>query len=702
MNKSWSFHNSIIIILIIFLIIFTFLPHDYPIQKTGIYLTCIVVALTVLTRKKSVYQFARRRKNFFLLSLIVFMLETSLLAYFSGGIHSPFFFLYLIPIIVIPLQFGSVYVFLLSSLAIISVIVQYFVFQEWQIGSILKLQGLEHLLDAIIQIFALTFIGFITYFLIKTEEKNRLQLNSTSRQLEEEKSKAITLSTTIANIDDGVFLVDQKEKIFAWNKAMENITGLVAKDVEGKKIYSLLRVYDQNGQQICTCPSKDRCPEGSAENTALFIHHQAEAYVNSRHLFVDHVSVPLLNPDGEFFATVEILQNAIKEREIQLIGDLAQITKSFSDFEETLKQIINKLARFCHVQKAVIFICDQAGALTNIQFFGVSDDEIEAYRKLSLYDLSYYPNSKIKKNFFSNRATNDSRLDKQTIRIFKIKKYLVYHLKIRNQVIGTLLLVNKKKSNFSLGDLECLDSLSGQIAAIIENAKLYDDLKKSVVRERQFIADVAHELKTPLTSLRNEAELILQRERPKMVYQKTIASLLEGIHSLSTRLKNVLDLTWSTVDTSSNRLQPIDLAAIVSEVEEITEKLGTEKQITVDGKIDGPLLVRGDRDRLTQAIINIVDNAIKYTPAKGKITFKVWGEEQLARIQISDTGLGITKEELPYIFDRFYRGTNKIKELGSGLGLAITKSIIFAHHGRIEAKSQVGKGTIFTITIPRS
>lgn len=682
-------------ILLVALIIFTFLPHHYQVNKVGIFSTSIAAALLVLTRKKVHQFFPLNHRSLVFLWVLISILVTSLLVFFSGAIFSPFFFLYFLAIIAITLRFGSNLLWLPLISSLTSVIVQFLHQTMLQFGTILDP---HNLITAIIQIFSLILVSFFLYFLIKCEEKDHLQLSHKMLELDEERSKVNALVAAMGSIDDGVLLINRQRRVIAWNKAMENLTDLSEKDVLGNNIDSMLKVYAEGGQRILLqSPAK----QNNQESSGGLIHHQLEAYVNKKVLHVDCVSVPLFNPQGKIFALIEIFQNAARDRKLQMISELAQIIKSIPNFEETLEMITRRITHFCKAQKALIFVYNDEGELVKSATYGFSEEEKNQFRKLLLYTNVYYPSSKKDERFFTNNASQDPRIENQIVKTFNIKRYLRYQLKLHGKLIGTLAIFNKK-NDFSSVDFEYLDSISGQIATIIENSKLYDDLKKSIVRERQFIADVAHELKTPLTALRNEAELTLARRRTNQIYQETLASILESVNSLSTRLKNVLDLTWTMVETDKKRLQPVDLANIVAEVEEITEKLGTEKKIKVEGKLDGPLLVKGDKDRLAQALINLADNAVKFTPKNGQITFKVWPEANLAKIQIADTGLGICKEELPFIFDRFYRGTTKTKELGSGLGLAITKSIITAHQGRIEAKSKAGRGSTFTITLPLS
>ena len=122
--------------------------------------------------------------------------------------------------------------------------------------------------------------------------------------------------------------------------------------------------------------------------------------------------------------------------------------------------------------------------------------------------------------------------------------------------------------------------------------------------------------------------------------------------------------------------------------------------ITIEASIQPEVIIRGKKDKLSRAFINVIDNAIRYTPSSGKVHIRLSKTKDVATLQIKDTGAGIYKNDLPHIFDRYYRGSKTDKTFGSGLGLSIAKAIISAHHGQIQAQSQIGKGSDFTISLP--
>ena len=229
---------------------------------------------------------------------------------------------------------------------------------------------------------------------------------------------------------------------------------------------------------------------------------------------------------------------------------------------------------------------------------------------------------------------------------------------------------------------------------------LLDHLDQAFVRERQFIGDVAHELKTPVATLKGGIEVTMSKERTKEEYKKAFGETLIDVNRLSVTIENILDLAWIGAENANLDDKHFDLSGALIELQEITIKLGSQKHLILKGDIEPDIVIGGAEDKLSRAVLNIIDNAIKYTPSGGLVTMSLRKKKGNAVIEVKDTGIGIPEKESEHIFERFYRGSKAAKTLGSGLGLAIAQGIIQAHRGSIEIKGKAGKGTSVTITLP--
>jgi len=224
-------------------------------------------------------------------------------------------------------------------------------------------------------------------------------------------------------------------------------------------------------------------------------------------------------------------------------------------------------------------------------------------------------------------------------------------------------------------------------------------------RSRDFLADVSHELRTPLAALRMFNELLRAGavDDPE-ARNEFIESSRQQIERLDWFAQNLLELSKLDSGLVLLDLRPDDLRAAVETAVEQTAAAATRRGVHVELHLpDAPIRIRHDPQRIGQVVANLVANAIKFTPRDGSVTVDLAATLGGARVEVSDTGVGIDPAELPHIFERFYRGSraNEARGSGSGLGLAIVHSIVGMHGGAVEVESRVGSGSRFVVTLPR-
>jgi heavy metal sensor kinase len=240
----------------------------------------------------------------------------------------------------------------------------------------------------------------------------------------------------------------------------------------------------------------------------------------------------------------------------------------------------------------------------------------------------------------------------------------------------------------------------GRLASTLN--RMFERLEGSFNRYRQFVADVSHELRTPLAVIQAETTLALNKERTEAEYQESLELVAQESAYMSSAIDRILSLARSDAGKDSLNLDKVNLDELLAEVSADVKLLASEKGLQFELGPRRNLTLRADRLKLRQLFISILENAVHYTPSGGSVSLSVIEKDGMAIVAISDTGIGIPPEHLPHIFERFYRvdQTHSRGDTGTGLGLSIAKSIAEAHGGRMEAESEVGKGTTFSVILP--
>lgn len=227
-------------------------------------------------------------------------------------------------------------------------------------------------------------------------------------------------------------------------------------------------------------------------------------------------------------------------------------------------------------------------------------------------------------------------------------------------------------------------------------------LEESFSRQKQFLSDASHELRTPTSIIKSFCDVTLNRERNAADYKESIKKIGDTVNRMCDIINRILVI--SRLDNKTIQFKPvkIDLMDLMKDVKKLIEQPALNKGITFD--IDGKgVVVKGDREGLTEVFTNIVENAIKYNRQNGTVSIDVNEYMGNAVVSVADTGIGIPEGETEKIFDRFYRvDASRGITVGSGLGLSIVRTIVEAHGGRVQVKSDAGKGTTFTVFLPKN
>jgi signal transduction histidine kinase len=298
-------------------------------------------------------------------------------------------------------------------------------------------------------------------------------------------------------------------------------------------------------------------------------------------------------------------------------------------------------------------------------------------------------------------------LGAQSVRYPPMRGWLAAPLTARNgQRIGLLQLSDKYEGEFSAHDEAIIVQLAQMASVAVENARLFREVQEGIQLRDAFLSIASHELKTPITGIKGYADLLLRRaaraQPPTARDQRALYTIQQEAARLTRLIELLLDFV--RIQTGEMRFDGglVNLGAVVRRVVGlVAPTLDQRHHLRVVGG-DERLLVAGDEARLTQVIENLISNAIKYSPAGGEVTVQVERQERLARLSVSDHGMGISPEVLTHLFHCFYRADSSNEQGidGIGLGLYVVRYVLEAHGGKISVNSQPGTGSIFQVDLP--
>jgi signal transduction histidine kinase len=219
-----------------------------------------------------------------------------------------------------------------------------------------------------------------------------------------------------------------------------------------------------------------------------------------------------------------------------------------------------------------------------------------------------------------------------------------------------------------------------------------------------FVSTISHEFKSPLSSIRQLAEMLQSGRVPsENRRQEYYDVLVEQSERLTLLIDNILDFAKIEEGRKKFDFQMMDIGSLLQQIVSVIQDQVRHKDFVIQLEIEKPLPeIKADRESINQAITNLIDNAVKYSGDSRNIIVRAYAEDQYLIFTVKDFGIGIRKEEIDKVFERFYRGGNELTRTvkGSGLGLTLVKQIVEAHHGKIEVDSEVGNGSTFTVRIP--
>ena len=418
------------------------------------------------------------------------------------------------------------------------------------------------------------------------------------------------------------------------------------------------------------------------------------------------VTINLRQKDRELLRLQQRLANAYQR--IQTLYDVTKTVSSTLNLEEVLNLIAQSAAETMQIKACTIRLLDESGQMVDtIAAYGLSEQyltkgPIDVQKSRYIYQTL----SSGQPTIISDTSRDDRLQYPAETRAEGINSMLCVPLRIKGKTEGVICVYCTEPDHFSESDAEFLSALASEGAIAIENARTYQALELADRAKSDFVQMVTHELRSPLSAVQSMLRVLEQGYVGPVTakQQDLIQRSQRRVSFLLALVKDLLELAAGKVEQLKGEKKEVLLNETIAKVTELMQTSAEEKRLEFRVEIsEEPLTLVGIEEGLERVFMNLVSNAVKYTPTGGSVTVRAWSENNQIKVEVSDTGIGIPEEALPRIFDEFYRAKNaKAMEMeGTGLGLAIVKDVVEQHGGQISVKSVVGEGSTFYVTLPK-
>ena len=376
----------------------------------------------------------------------------------------------------------------------------------------------------------------------------------------------------------------------------------------------------------------------------------------------------------------------------------ARAYESHSDETGMLSKAMNILAR--NLQEMTLEQEMQQDRLhTLIENMGSGMILIDSRGYISLVNRSYKEIFHVTDEEYLDRLYYESFHHTEIVEL--VEEIFMTEVKVRKQVLLPLEIERKHFEVYGAPIIGTNHEWKGIVLVFHD----ITELKKLEQMRKDFLANVSHELKTPITSIKGFSETLLDGAMENQQFcEHFLHIILKESERMQGLIEDLLDLSKIEQQGFKLNMGTVDIKGLLEEIQMVLDKKSQDKEIVLQVDVNKPVSVIGDSSRLKQIFINLINNAILYTPSGGTVSVTLFEDDHSAYIKVADTGIGISKEEIPRIFERFYR-VDKARSRntgGTGLGLSIVKHLVEAHHGTITVESEVGVGTTFTVALQKS
>ncbi|MDB5285167.1 MAG: domain S-box protein [Mucilaginibacter sp.] len=529
--------------------------------------------------------------------------------------------------------------------------------------------------------------------------------------LTEGEEKRAILAAIVDTSDDTILSKTLQGIITSWNKAAEKMFGYTESEALGKHI-SLIIPPDRLDEE------KHIISEISKGNTVD--HFQTiRVAKNGRKIPISVSISPIIDSNGNIIGASKIARDISEQRaaneairryteRLEIINAITETISEDLDLSKILQKVTDATTRLTGAQFGAFFYNNIDANDESFMLYTLSGASKEAFEK---YDMPR--NTAVFKMTFNGEGvvrvadiTKDDRYGRSAPHYgmppghLPVVSYLAVPVTSRSgSVIGGLFFGHPEPDKFTAEHEDIVTSIAGQAAIGIDNAILYEEIKNLNEKKDEFIGLASHELKTPLTSISGYLQIISRLNTDDNT-QKFVDKTANQVKKLTSLVSDLLDVSKIEAGKLQLAKEEFDIRTVINNVIELIHFSNVSYQISLDTDIESLTMI-GDPDRIEQVLINLLNNAIKYSPGNNKVKLLLSHSDREVKIGVKDFGIGIAPDNLTKVFTRFYRveGTNHTIS-GLGIGLYLSNEIIIRHHGKLWVESELGKGSTFWLTLP--
>jgi PAS domain S-box-containing protein len=514
---------------------------------------------------------------------------------------------------------------------------------------------------------------------------------------------------------DGVYTINPDGRIRFVNRAAAEQLGYAPEEMIGREAHALFHHSYPDGSPF----PREACAisRGAEEGRPVRVYGDVLWRRDGTSFPVAYASSPVRR-DGQVVGAVVRFTDITEQKRaadgLQLLAESGRVLSSSLDVDETLQGI----ARLAVPQLAEMVMVDliEDGAVRRVAATHADERSAALFERARQYPPRIGDGGPQAQVIGTGRPLLVRDIDEawigslnrgaehaQVVRELAPRSLVVVPLRSRQEVLGTVSFVRTALSpQFDEADLELAEELGRRAALAVENARLYDRARGATRARDDMLGVVSHDLRNPIHTVFMSAAFLLELlpEEGRKAERTQVAIIRRAAERATRLIQDRLDITHIESGRLSLQPAPYPAAAIVAEALEQAAMQAAERGIALQrGVVDDGARVLADRDRVVQALGNLIGNALKFTPAGGRVTVSVERGAGEVRISVADTGPGIAADQVPHLFDRYWQA-NRADRRGVGLGLSIVKAIAEAHGGEVRVRTEEGAGTTFTLVLP--